>query len=56
MPTALALTVTLFLLAGGVVYLIFVLRRRAEGIQDSLVDWSAAGRRRANDEDATDDD
>jgi uncharacterized membrane protein HdeD (DUF308 family) len=44
MPTALALTVTLFLLAGGVIYLIFVLRRRAEGIHDSLVDWSAGER------------
>jgi hypothetical protein len=39
MSTALALAVTLLFLAGGVIYLIYALRRRAEGVRESLVDW-----------------
>ena len=36
LPTALALAVTLFFVAGGTVYALYVLRRRAEGIRDRL--------------------
>jgi hypothetical protein len=36
LPTALALAVTLFFVAGGLVYALYLLRRRAEGIKDRL--------------------
>ncbi len=53
MPTALAIAIMLFLLAGGLFYLIYYLRRRAEGVKGSIVDWESLGSaNRPADEDA----
>ena len=42
LPTALGIAVMLFLGAGGLLYLVFYLRRRAESAHSSLVEWGAS--------------
>ncbi len=48
LPTALGIAIMLFLAAGGLVYLLYFLRRRAEGIRDRLAsgDFPLASRQR----------
>ena len=43
MPTALAIAIMLFLAAGGLLYLLYYLRRRAESTRNSIVEWEALG-------------
>ncbi|MBN1400187.1 MAG: hypothetical protein JXA74_05080 [Anaerolineae bacterium] len=51
LPTALAIAMILFFLSGGLLYLLYALRRRTDGIKSALIDWEALrARRRAGGE------
>jgi hypothetical protein len=45
LPPALAISLLLFLGAGGLIYLMYYLRSRAEQVNDVIVEWEALGSR-----------
>ncbi len=45
LPSAIAISLILFLSAGGLIYLVYALRGRADRVNDVIVEWQALGDR-----------